>query len=41
MTRKRGPVADTEHARRGGQAVRAKHGPDFSARIGKRGREMM
>jgi hypothetical protein len=37
--RKRGPVAGTEEARRGGQAVRARYGHDFFARIGKKGGE--
>ena len=41
MTHKRGPVAGTEEARHGGQAVRAKYGPDFFARIGKKGGETM
>ena len=35
--RKRGPVAGTEEARRGGQAVRAKYGKEFFSRIGKKG----
>ena len=35
MTNKRGPVAGTEEAKRGGQAVKAKYGPDFYAKIGK------
>lgn len=37
--RKRGPVAGTEEARRGGQAVRARYGQEFFARIGKKGGE--
>ena len=41
MTAKRGPVAGTEHARCGDQAVKAKYGPDCSARIGKQGGEVM
>ena len=39
MTSKRGPVAGTEEAKRGGQAVREKYGHDFYARIGKKGGE--
>ena len=39
MTSKRGPVAGTEQAKRGGQAVREKYGLDFYARIGKKGGE--
>jgi len=35
--KKRGPVAGTEEARRGGEAVRAKYGRDFYSRIGKKG----
>ncbi len=35
--RKRGPVAGTEEARRGGRAVREKYGAEFFARIGKKG----
>ncbi len=31
---KRGPVAGTDEARRGGEAVRAKYGRDFFSRIG-------
>ena len=34
---KRGPLAGTEEARRGGEAVRAKYGRDFFSRIGKKG----
>ncbi len=34
---KRGPVAGTAEARRGGEAVRAKYGRDFFAKIGKKG----
>ena len=34
LTTKRGPVAGTEEARHGGQAVKAKYGPDSYARIG-------
>ena len=37
MSNKRGPAAGTEEAKRGGQAVRAKYGPDFYSRIGKKG----
>lgn len=39
MTTKRGPAAGTEKAKHGGQAVREKYGPDFYARIGKKGGE--
>ncbi len=39
MTSKRGPTAGTEEARRGGQAVKAKYGPDYFARIGQKGGE--
>ncbi|HEY7849899.1 MAG TPA: hypothetical protein VIC27_07515, partial [Ktedonobacterales bacterium] len=35
--RKRGPVAGTAEARRGGQAVREKYGAEFFSRIGKKG----
>jgi general stress protein YciG len=35
--KKRGPVAGTEEARRGGEAVRKKYGRDFYSRIGKKG----
>jgi uncharacterized protein len=35
--KKRGPVAGTEEARRGGEAVRKKYGREFYARIGKKG----
>lgn len=38
-SRKRGPVAGTAEARRGGQAVRAKYGQEFYSRIGKKGGE--
>ena len=41
ITNKRGPVAGTEEARRGGQDVKATYGSDFSARIGKQGGETM
>ena len=34
---KRGPTAGTAEARRGGEAVRAKYGRDFFAKIGKKG----
>ena len=37
MSTKRGPVAGTEVAKHGGQAVKAKYGPEFFARIGKKG----
>ena len=36
-TRRRGPRAGTENARRGGLAVRAKYGPEFFATIGHKG----
>ena len=39
MSTKRGPVAGTEQAKRSGQAVREKYGPEFYARIGKKGGE--
>src|SRR5690349_9975467 len=35
--KKRGPVAGTEEARRGGEAVRKKYGREFYSRIGKKG----
>ncbi|MEO7002546.1 MAG: hypothetical protein ABI068_12080 [Ktedonobacterales bacterium] len=35
--RKRGPVAGTAEARRGGQAVAAKYGREFYSQIGKKG----
>ena len=37
MTSKRGPVAGSEQAKRGGQAVRDKYGSAFFAQIGKKG----
>ena len=39
MTTKRGHAAGTEQAKRGGNAVKAKYGSDFYARIGKKGGE--
>lgn len=39
MTSKRGPVAGSEQAKRGGQAVKATYGPDLYARLGKKGGE--
>jgi uncharacterized protein len=36
-TGKRGPVAGTDEAKRGGEAVRAKYGREFYSRIGKKG----
>lgn len=36
-TRKRGPRAGSENARRGGMAVREKYGHEFFARIGAKG----
>ncbi|HEU5200796.1 MAG TPA: hypothetical protein VFU32_14240 [Ktedonobacterales bacterium] len=39
MTGKRGPVAGSEQARRGGQVVRDKYGPAFYAQIGKKDSE--
>lgn len=37
--RKRGPVAGTAEAQRGGQAMRALYGQEYFARIGKQGGE--
>jgi len=34
---KRGPIAGTEQAMRGGQAMRDRYGPDFYRTIGKKG----
>ena len=41
MTSKRGPAAGTDEAKRGSQAVKAREGADFYARIGKQGGETM
>lgn len=36
-TSKRGPVPGSEHAKHGGQAVRAKYGADYFRQIGQKG----
>lgn len=37
VAKKRGPVAGTDEARRGGEAVREKYGHDFFSKIGRIG----